>query len=82
MDSRAFLSLHLIDKQRNLAEAFSKKGHVSRPAFSTTLGVVVVHYGALFYIAISSCGCFSLVEKNLVLESILVSGRGILGICN
>ena len=56
-----------LGKQRNLAETFSK-GHASRRVFSTTLGVVVVHYGALFYNAICSCSCFPLVEKNPVLE--------------
>lgn len=33
-----------------------------------TLEMAVVYYGTLFYILICSCGCFSLAEKNLVLE--------------
>lgn len=59
-------SLDLIGEQMNLAKTLSKAA--SPVELLVTLGIVVVYYGALFYILVCSCGCFPLVEKNFVLE--------------
>lgn len=49
---------------------------------SVTLGMVVVHDKALFYIVISSCDCFPQWKRTLSEKNILVPRRGVLSICN